>query len=97
MTLPERIAEWLDIRPTEIRSVVLALLGAFLMVAYTVLARALREALFLTTFDITSLPYMIATVAFLSLPVVGVYTRGLQRHPPRKLLRPLVGVLGAGC
>ena len=58
MTPAARLAEWLDVRPNEIRLVVLAFAGAFLMMAFVVLSRALREAFFLEIFDASSLPYV---------------------------------------
>ena len=51
MHLFERVAAWLDVRPHEVRTVHLSFFGAFLVMAFLVLARSLREALYLDFFD----------------------------------------------
>jgi len=87
---------WLDIRADEGRNLVLSVLGAFLVIAFVVLARSLREALYLTTYDIKALPYITAAVALLSLPVVGGFMRLLTQVHPWRILRWLAGVTVAG-
>lgn len=84
------LATWLDIRPNEGRSLALSVMGAFMVLAFMILARSLREALYLTSFDIKTLPYITAAVALLSLPAVDGFTRLLGRYPPRIVLRMLV-------
>jgi AAA family ATP:ADP antiporter len=91
-----RLADWLDIRPGEGRVVALSLIGAFLFMAFNILARSLRETLYLSTFDVKSLPYIIAAVAFLSLPVVGAFTSMLARFSPGRVLRDLTEILVVG-
>ena len=90
------LSHWLDIRTEERRSLWLSVLGAFLVMAALTLARALREALYLSEFDIKTLPYITAAVALLSLPMVGTFTRQLERHRPRRVLRTVVLVEIAG-
>ncbi|MEE9132648.1 MAG: Npt1/Npt2 family nucleotide transporter [Gemmatimonadota bacterium] len=96
MNLLERIAVWFDVRPNEVRTVTLSFLGAFLVMAFLILARSLREAFYLTSFDVKTLPYITAAVAVLSVPTVGVFARTLARHPPTKVLTAVLLVLGAG-
>ena len=58
MTWRERLTEWLDIRPAELRVVVLSFLGAFLVMGFVVLAGSLRDAFYLGFFDAATLPYV---------------------------------------
>ena len=58
MTPAARLAEWLDVRPSEVRLVLLTFTGALFMMAFVVLSRALREAFFLDRFDASALPYV---------------------------------------
>lgn len=90
------IAVWLDVRPHEVRNVTLSFLGAFLVISFLVLARSLREALYLTTFPIETLPYITAAVAVLSVPTVGIFARTLSRYPPAQVLNAVMAVLAAG-
>ncbi len=92
----KRIAIWLDVRPHEARSVLLSFLGAFAAMAFLILARSLREALYLTSFPIESLPYITAAVALLSVPAVGIFVRLLSRHHPKQVLMATAAVLAAG-
>jgi ATP/ADP translocase len=96
MKLSQRIEEWLNIRPNEVRNVALSFAGAFLVISFLILARALREALYLTIFDIETLPYMMAAVAILSIPTVAVFARLLARYSPKNVLLALVLVVAAG-
>ncbi len=96
MNLLQRLAIWLDVRPTEVRAVTLSFLGAFLVMAFLVLARSLREALYLTAFDVKTLPYITGTVAVLSIPTVGVFTGTLTRYSPKRVLVALLGILAFG-
>ncbi len=96
MNLFERIAAWLDVRPNEVRTVTLSFLGAFLVMAFLVLARALREALYLDLFDAKTLPYVTGAVAVLSVPTVGLFGRALTRYPPKKVLGFLMLVMAIG-
>lgn len=96
MNLIQRFTEWLNIRPGEGRVVSLSLVGAFLFMGFSILARSLRETLYLSAFDVKALPYIIAAVAFLSLPVVGAFTAMLARYSPARVIRGLIGILVVG-
>ncbi|MEJ2371277.1 MAG: NfeD family protein [Gemmatimonadales bacterium] len=91
-----RMPEWLDVRPDEVRPVTLSFLGAFLVIAFMVLGRALRDAVYITVFPVESLPYVIAAVALASVPTVGIFARQLARHEPRRVLRRTVVIMAAG-
>lgn len=96
MTPLQNLTAWLDVRPNEVRNVTLSFLGAFFAMAFLVLARSLREAFYLATFSIETLPYITAAVAILSIPTVGTFARLLTRHSPKRVLVALVFVLAAG-
>jgi len=70
--------------------------GAFLVIGFLILARSLREALYLTTFDVKTLPYITAAVAVLGLPTVGLFTQLLSRYGARVTLRRIVLTLMVG-
>ncbi len=72
------IARWLDIRPNEVRAVTFSFASAFLIISFLIAARSIREALYLTAFDVKTLPYITGAVAILSVPTVGVFA-GLLR------------------
>lgn len=86
MTPLLRLALWLDVRPDEVRKVALSSLGAFLVIAFMILARSLREALYLATYPVQTLPYITAAVALLSIPAVGLFARLVSRGSPRRVL-----------
>ena len=92
----QRLAVWLDVRPTEVRTVTLSFLGAFLVMAFLVLARSLREALYLTAFDVKTLPYITGTIAVLSIPTVAIFSGTLTRYSPKKVLVALLAILASG-
>jgi len=92
----DRIAAWLDVRPREVRTVYLSFLGAFLVMAFLVLARSLREALYLDFFDVRTLPYITASIAILSIPTVGLFGRALSRYHPRSVLSFLIAIVVIG-
>ena len=96
MNLPQRLAIWFDVRPTEVRAVTLSFLGAFLVMAFLVLARSLREALYLTAFDVKTLPYITGTIAVLSIPTVAIFSGTLTRYSPKKVLVALMAILASG-
>ncbi len=91
-----RMPEWLDVRPDEVRPVTLSFLGAFLVIAFMVLGRALRDAVYITVFPVESLPYVIGAVALASVPTVGIFARQLARHEPRRVLLRTVVIMAAG-
>ncbi len=87
MKLGSNIAEWLNIRPHEVRALTLSFWGAFLVLAFMTLARSLRDAVYLATFDVRTLPYIMAAVVVLSLPTVALFSRLMGRHRPLDVLR----------
>ncbi len=96
MNLLQRIAIWLDVRPHEVRTVSLSSLGAFLVMAFLILARSLREALYLTAFDVKTLPYIMGAAAVLSIPTVGIFVRLISRFHPQRVFAALLLALAAG-
>lgn len=96
MSLRESLSHWLDVRPGEGRIVILSFLGAFLVISFMILARSLREALFLTNFPVTHLPYITAATAVLTVPLIGLYTRLLGRFRPRVFMRSIVILVAVG-
>jgi len=96
VNLLQRLANWLDVRPHEVRTVSLSFMGAFLVMAFLVLARSLREALYLSAFDVRTLPYITGAVALLSIPIVGAFSKMLARYSPKKVLIGLLFILAAG-
>jgi hypothetical protein len=91
-----KLADWLDIRPQETRRVIQATLGAFLIMAFLVLGRALRESLYLTTFAVETLPYITAAVALSTLPAVALFTRRLSHSSPQRVLAAVTLMVVAG-
>jgi ATP/ADP translocase len=96
MSALDRFAAWLNVRPHEVRNVTLSFIGAFLTISFLILSRSLREALYLTAFDIETLPYITAAVAILSIPSVAAFSRTLARHNPKRVLRDLIAIQAAG-
>jgi ATP/ADP translocase len=90
------LARWLDLRPDEVRIVALSFCGAFLAIAFLVLARSLRETFYLTAFPVETLPYITVTVALLSVPTVALFARLLSRGNPHRVLVGLLIVLAIG-
>lgn len=90
------LSRWLDVRPGELRRTALSFLGAFCLLSFLVLGRSLREAFYLTRFDVTTLPYVIAAVALSSLPAVAVFSALLGARSPELVHRSLVVFLGVG-
>lgn len=91
-----RLAGGLNVRPEEVRPVSISFLGAFLVIAFVILARSLRESTYITVFPVESLPYVVAAVALLSIPAVGFFARQLSRHEPRGVLTATVLIMTAG-
>ncbi len=90
------LARWLDLRPEEVRTVALSFGGAFLVIAFLILGRSLREAFYLTSFPVETLPYITAGVALLSVPTVAVFARRLARGDPRRTMVRLLIFLALG-
>ena len=93
MTPAARLAEWLDVRPNEIRLVLLAFAGAFLMMAFVVLSRALREAFFLEIYDASSLPYVGGAAIALGLAAAALFSRAVSTRHPQSVLRATIAGL----
>ncbi|MCL7976145.1 MAG: hypothetical protein M8863_02450 [marine benthic group bacterium] len=93
MTPAARLADWLDVRPNEIRLVVLAFAGAFLMMAFVVLSRALREAFFLEIFDASSLPYVGGAAIALGLAAATIFSRAVSVRHPQSVMRVTIAGL----
>ncbi len=66
-------------------------MAAALLVAQQVAGRATRDALFLSNFDVASLPLMTAAAAVLSLVAVLAFARGMAVLTPARLLPVAVG------
>ncbi len=96
MTPATRLAEWLDVRPTEIRLVLLAFAGAFLMMAFVVLSRALREAFFLEIYDASSLPYVGGAAIALGLAAATLFSRAVSARHPQSVMRVTIAGLAIG-
>jgi len=84
-----RLAEWLGVRDTEVGMVLLSFGGAFLVMSFLILARALREAAYLDVFDASTLPYVMGGVVALSFPAAGAYSKSLEFVNPRRVMRAL--------
>ena len=66
------------------------------MLAFSVLARSLRESIYITVFPVETLPYITAAVALASVPTVGLFARQLARHDPRRVLVSVVVIVAIG-
>lgn len=69
--------------------VLLSFGGAFLVMSFLVLARALREAAYLDLFDASTLPYVMGGVVALSFPAAGAFSKALEFVNPRRAMRAL--------
>jgi len=96
MNLLARLNQWFDIRPNEMKPLLISFLGAFLIIGFMIMARSLREAVYLTTFDVKTLPYITLAVAFLGLPTVGIFSHLLARYPSQYVLMGLLSGLSVG-
>lgn len=93
MTAARRLAEWLGVRDSEIAIVLLSFGGAFIVMSFLVLARALREAAYLGVFDAATLPYVMGGVVVLGFPAAATFSKALERVNPRKAMRALALLL----
>ena len=94
MTLSELLTRWFDVRPGEVRKALLCFFGAYSVISFLILARALREALYLSTFDVRTLPYMTIAVAVLSLPTAGLFGRMMGSGNPHRVFSAFIIGLG---
>lgn len=96
LKLLERLAEWLNIRPAEIRILVLSVLGAFFILAFMVLASAMREGFYLGLFSSSTLPYVLYASLVVGLPAVAVFSRFMARSAPYRVMRVVTLTTGVG-
>ena len=71
-----------------------AMLTAVVMIAHQVGGKATRDALFLSNFDVTALPYMLIGSALFSLALVVLFSRLLTRLGPASLVPLAFGASG---
>lgn len=90
------LADWLDVRPGERRLVLLTTFGAFLVVAFHITARSLREAFFIDEFSVEAFPYVTMATAVANVPSVILFTRLLAQRAPFRVYRGTILVVGAG-
>ena len=96
MNLSAHLTRWLDVRPGEARQVLTSFFGAFCVISFLVLAKSLREALYLSSFDVTTLPYVIIGAAVLSLPSAGLFGRLMASDNPRRVYIMYLVAFGIG-
>lgn len=85
MNLSELLTRWFDVRPGEARKVLLSFLGAYCVISFLILAKSLREAFYLSVFDVTTLPYVIVGAAVLSFPSAVLFGRLMAAGNPRRV------------
>ena len=76
------------------RAVTAATLAAFLLIAQQVAARAVRDALFLSAFQVKSLPLVMGAAALSALAGAELLSLGLSRRSPSRLV-PVVATTSA--
>ncbi len=81
--------------PTDRQAVAAATLAAFLLIAQQVAARAVRDALFLSAFQVKSLPLVMGASAVVALAGAEVLSRALAWRPPSRVV-PGAAVLSSG-
>jgi AAA family ATP:ADP antiporter len=96
MGVRERLTEWLDIRASELRILVLSVLGAFLIMGFAVLAGSLRDAFYLGFFGADTLPYVLYASLAVGLPAVAVFSRLMSSRTPHNVMRAVILVASAG-
>ena len=74
----------------------LSFLGAFLVLAFLVAARAIREAAYLEAFDAKTLPYITGLVVLLGLPAATAYGRTVYRLSARGAQSKLIVGVSVG-
>ena len=72
-----------------------AMLTAATMIAHQVGGKATRDALFLSHFDVSSLPYMFIGASIVSLAMVVAFSRLLTRFGPGRVLPVAFGISAA--
>ncbi len=94
MSVARRAAAWLDVRPNEFRTVGIAFGAAFLVLSFLILARSIREALYLSQFPVETLPYVTGASVLLAVPAVAAFIRLLGRVSPRAAYQSLILIIG---
>jgi hypothetical protein len=72
--------------PNDRQAVAAATLAAFLLIALQVASRAVRDALFLTAFQVRSLPVVMGASAPFALAGARALTAALSRRPPSRVV-----------
>src|SRR5262245_24125887 len=80
---PDRRAEWA------------AMTACFAMIAYQIGSKAVRDAFFLSQFDVTTLPYMVMTAAMVSIATVLGAARAISRFTPARVVPASFGLSAA--
>ena len=73
-------------------ALLVAPLTAAALIAQQVASNAVRDALFLTWFQVTSLPYFMAAAAVLAIPAAESSGRLLARFGPARVVPSILGV-----
>ncbi len=81
-------------RPNSDAAASAAIVTAALMIAHQVGGKATRDALFLSHFDITSLPYVFIGASLFSFALVLIFSRLLTRLGPARLVPMAFGASG---
>src|SRR4051794_15724471 len=81
-------------RLSQSRETLVAPLTAAALIAQQVGSNAIRDGLFLSWFPVTSLPYVFATAALLSIPAAQASGRLLARFGPARVVPALLGISG---
>ena len=72
-----------------------AMVAAVFMIAHQVAAKATRDALFFSNFDVTALPTMLIGASLLAIASVVVSSRMMTRLGPARLMPPAFGLSAA--
>ena len=89
------LRRWFDVRPGETRRFLLSFFGAFSVISFLIIARAMREAFYITDFAVTTLPRIDIAVAVLSLPTVALFGRAMGAAHPRRVYSAFLFFLAA--
>jgi ATP/ADP translocase len=81
--------------PTDRQAVAAATLAVSLLIAHQVAARAVRDALFLSEFQVTSLPLVMAAAAVFAVGGAELLSLALARRSPSRVV-PVTAALSAG-
>ena len=81
--------------PTDRQAATAATFAVFLLIAQQVAARAVRDALFLSAFQVKSLPLVMGGAAVFALVGAGILSLALARRSPSRVV-PAAAALSAG-